>query len=352
MMNHTFISENTNTLMHTMYPAIVEHGVLEKTRNGPVRRFAGHTTITITNPRRRVNFSPARDANPFFHIIESVAMLGNFNSVELLSYFAKNMANFSDDGKVFNAFYGTRARKYNDYYDQLKQVCYNLADDPTSRREVISLVDPYDLSKTTKDKACNLSMVFYVNQTTGAVDMSTFNRSNDMVWGFVTGANIVHFSYFQEYVAAALRRNVGLWHHTSCNMHQYCNPQADKIINALAQEKKDGWCDYYENYLPNSEYKQQLIFKGGLLEADRFTDQCSKACYEMREANRYRRLANVFPFGEYSNTWLRETVHPIYNSFQARRLGKPQNTIRYYLNKIQEPDWREACTNWVNRRDT
>lgn len=106
------IARNTNDLAAKVYRALEVTGVQDQSRNGPVLRFDGPVTICLTHPWERANYCPIRDANPFFHVMESVAMLSNWNSVRLLSYFAKNMASFSDNGRTYNAFYGTRARSY------------------------------------------------------------------------------------------------------------------------------------------------------------------------------------------------------------------------------------------------
>lgn len=349
-----FTATDTNALMHIMYPAIKEHGVLESTRNGNVLRFEGNTTVTLTKPRRRVNFSPSRDANPFFHVIESLAMLVGYNSVELLSYFAKNMANYSDDGHTFNAFYGTRARRKE--LDQMRAVARNLRKDPYSRQEVVLLCDFQDLVKVTKDKACNLCMIFTVNQRTGALDMTTFNRSNDMVWGFVTGANIVHFSYFQEFIACAIGREVGVWHHTSANMHLYLNDQAENIFKSLSGEQEDGYSDMYDwvAHKQESDKIGPMLFEtcpdgDTELTAYQFLLHATSLCNELELAIRSKRLASGKNFG-ITNKWLLHTVIPVFNAFQCRKLGRDGDEVNHWLSKIQSPDWRMACSQWVIRR--
>jgi hypothetical protein len=52
--------------------------------------------------------------------------------------------------------------------------------------------------------------------------MTVFNRSNDLIWGAL-GANVVHFSMLQEYMACCLGVEVGMYHQVSNNMHVYLN---------------------------------------------------------------------------------------------------------------------------------
>lgn len=225
---NSLVARNTNFLAPRMYHLMQQQGVPEKSRNGPVLRLPGTTSVMLSHPLERVHFDPTRRCNPFFHLFEALAMMADFNSVSFLSFFAKNMANYSDDGASFNAFYGTRMN----LDSQFLRVSQLLRDDPDTRRAVVSLWDHQDLFRITKDMACNLCMIFSVDQLSGKLEMTTFNRSNDAVWGFATGANIVHFAFFHELMAALIGRSVGAWYHTSANMHVYTNrPDWQKLVN-------------------------------------------------------------------------------------------------------------------------
>jgi thymidylate synthase len=52
------------------------------------------------------------------------------------------------------------------------------------------------------------------------LEMTVNNRSNDLVWGML-GANYVHFTVLQEYLAAKLGVKVGRYHHFTNNLHFY-----------------------------------------------------------------------------------------------------------------------------------
>ena len=49
-----------------------------------------------------------------------------------------------------------------------------------------------------KDLPCNTHVYFSIRE--GFLDMTVCNRSNDLIWG-CCGANAVHMSFLQEYVA-------------------------------------------------------------------------------------------------------------------------------------------------------
>jgi len=131
------------------------------------------------------------------------------------------MAEYSDDGQVFNAPYGYRLRQLftdegNCNIDQLDSVIQTLSKDPNSRQAVCQIWDVEDLEKTTKDKACNMSIVFRIRN--GKLCMTVYNRSNDMIWG-AYGANVVQFSMIQEYVAAHLGLPLGEYTQVSNSYH-------------------------------------------------------------------------------------------------------------------------------------
>tara|TARA_R110000822_G_scaffold11698_2_gene42465 strand:+ start:4988 stop:5998 length:1011 start_codon:yes stop_codon:yes gene_type:complete len=217
--------------MWPAYKAFADWGEKQSSRNGAVLRLPGVTTITISRPEEKVNFCHIRDANPFFHYFESLLMLGGNNDAIAMAAILPSMIGFSDNGITFNAFYGTRIRK-NGKRDQLNEVIKLLRKDPNTRQAVIQIWDSADLVKQTKDKACNISMLFEISRGNRglALNMTLFNRSNDAVWGTISGANIFHFAMFHQYVATALKIPMGEWTTVSNNLHVYVdNPKWEKL---------------------------------------------------------------------------------------------------------------------------
>ena len=328
------IARNTNTLAPRVYPLLDSIGLKEASRNGPVIRFPDPVTICITNPYERVNFCPVRDANPFFHFMEAMAMLAQCNSVKLLSHFAKNVASFSDDGHTFNAFYGTRARGQGQ--DQLANVIEELKLRPESRQAVVMLWDKADQTRVTKDKACNLMMLFSIDSFK-SLRMTTFNRSNDAIWGGVTGANIVHFSYFHEYVASALELSMGPWWHTSNNLHAYVdNPQWGRLRGL--RDTPDPYA-YRDMVRP-------LMFAA--FEREWFDHEIQNFMATMLdtiESGRFETVSAANP-SYYVNT----VVRPMFNAWQCHKRKDSQSAL-HHASAIADEAWRLACTQWLERRN-
>ena len=102
-------------------------------RNGAVIRYKRPVTIIYTRPTERVLFSPARDANPFFHLYEAVWMLAGRNDLKSMTNYVARFKDFSDDGETLHGAYGYRWRKYFGY-DQLDWIVDELKANPESRR--------------------------------------------------------------------------------------------------------------------------------------------------------------------------------------------------------------------------
>lgn len=201
-------------------------GVRRNSRNGPVLMSPVPVTTAYERPTERVLFWAARDANPFFHLYESLWMLGGRNDLAPLQQLVGRMATFSDDGETLHGAYGKRWRNHfrinaaGGLTDQLAVIIARLAANPDDRRCVLQMWDPAtDLNHAGRDVPCNLLATFQVNAN-GALDMMVSNRSNDVVWGCY-GANAVHFSFLQEYVAISAGLPIGHYWQVSANWHGY-----------------------------------------------------------------------------------------------------------------------------------
>jgi hypothetical protein len=221
-------------------------------RNGDVLMFPNPVCVTYERPYERVLFSQSRDANPFFHLYESLWMLAGRNDLEPLQYFVQSFGNYSDDGRTLNGAYGYRWRHaqvrpstqkvWNEWagVDQLELLIKHLKETPSSRRAVLQMWNVKDdlfNIEASKDVCCNLSVCFSVRQSHlgSKLDMAVFNRSNDLVWGML-GANAVHFSFLQEYLAICLGLEIGRYHQISNNLHLYKSTYKPEWANCSSAE--------------------------------------------------------------------------------------------------------------------
>ena len=218
-------------------------GVKETSRYGDVLVAPEPVTTIYTQPTKRVLFSPLRDANPFFHLMEFLWMIAGRDDVAFLQQF-NSKYNFSDDGIIVPGAYGHRWRvKYGT--DQIGSVVTELQRNPDSRRAMLVMADASDLTRAlrgTKDQPCNTGI--YFDRRGGRLNMTVLCRSNDIIWG-TFGANVVHFSMLQEFVAAWIDCPVGVYRQFSNNYHYYPANFTHDLFQAAEDAKRH---DYYEHF--------------------------------------------------------------------------------------------------------
>lgn len=311
-----------------------DHGVERESRNGPCLQLPAPLCTTVENPLQRVVFQEERDANPFFHLFESMWMLAGRNDVTSLEEFNSNIHNYSDDGEVFNGAYGHRWR-YHFGSDQLKSVIRALKENKDCRRQVISHWDaPRDLGSQSKDVPCNLQIIVQVNPVSNALDMMITNRSNDLIWG-AYGANVVHFSFLLEYLATSIGIPVGVMHQVSMNTHLYTKPHK-KLMGTLAEQ---GDSQLYNNG-PMSPYDDHVRNTMPLMSVRQSSwDSSLKLMFEVGPVDC---PAQEDPFIEH-------VLRPTWLSYGVYRTGNLDGALTI-AKTVASQDWMVAMTQWLERR--
>ena len=232
-----------------------QHGIPEDSRNGKVLVMPTPVTTTYYQPQRRVLFNKERNANPFFHLMESLWMLGGRNDLLFPMLFNQRFREYSDDGSTIWGAYGWRWKQFFGY-DQIDAIVNELRRNPNSRRCVLSMWnampvdgerDPHsgvlengsvdvraDLHVAIgggKDVPCNTHAYFDLRG--GVLNMTVCNRSNDAWWG-AYGANAVHFSILLEYMAARIGVPMGVYRQMSNNLHLYTDIVDESKLGTLA----------------------------------------------------------------------------------------------------------------------
>lgn len=333
----TIKARNVHQALPEMLHQLRASGVRRESRNGPVLVFPHPVCVEYSEPRERVMFWPERDCNPFFHFFEALWMLGGRNDVAFPVRFNSTFGQFSDDGVTFNAAYGYRWRKYFGY-DQLEIVAQRLKDNPDDRRVVLGMWDPHeDLGSSSKDVPCNLSACFQ-RGADGELNMTIYNRSNDIVWGAL-GANAVHFSMLQEFLALAIGCPVGSYWQISCNMHGYLKTVeplmslADKAFPSTQVQSSD-------------PYEQGLVQPLEMFPAGTGGDFIRDLAMFLDEGDRAM---------GYKTKFMRRVALPMIRSWMAYH--DSSNPARYHnARKIVQvdchaKDWALACDQWLARRE-
>lgn len=341
----------------------------EDTRNGPVIQIDEPAMITYAHPLERVLFNEQRDCNPFFHVYEAMWMLAGRNDVAPLAYYTPAIANYSDDGRTFNGAYGYRWRhpNYLDFtgnpspgdvpygnQDQLDIIVKHLKEKPNSRRVNLQMWNVEDdLLKIDngKDVCCNTNVYFSIRELiNGAddrydrdrgarpkvfvLDMTVCNRSNDLVWGML-GANVVHFSFLQEYLACRLGVEVGRYTQFSNNLHVYTENNS-----GFHPEKwlTDGIQDLYTQTAAINMKHVPLVRDPVMFdrEVKEFVDYNSQ----------YQSIDNR---KDYAEPFLTLVAQPMMCAFHHHKAREYPSALAA-CGDIQATDWRVAVTAWVKKR--
>jgi hypothetical protein len=248
-------------------------------------------------------------------------MLAGRRDLEYVEYLLPRMREFSDDGETLQGAYGYRWRQHWNE-DQVHKVVHLLEEHPDSRRAVITMWDPLvDLGTDSKDLPCNTQL--YVNIRQDYVDLTITCRSNDAIWGCY-GANVVHFSFLQEYIACSLRKLVGKLYQFSNNFHVY--PGMPRFEELWGNPRS------INHYLGEAISPGPLLFQGDYAV---FDDEL-KGWLDK-------------PHDNTGSSFLSGVAYPMWQSFQAYKERDLPIAIDL-ANYIDAPDWRHACVTWLTRR--
>jgi thymidylate synthase len=353
--------------LHNGLHAIRVNGVAKPSRVGDVLVMPRPVLTEYEDPTNRVLFSPIRDANPFFHVMETLWMLAGRNDLPWLVRFNKRFASYSDDGgQTQPGAYGYRWRNYFGH-DQLMDVIIELKQNPDSRRVVLTMWDSG--SRATWDETLNKNEVpikgfahspelqpgdfyaaisgsadvpcnthAYFDTIDGRLNMTVCCRSNDIIWG-AYGANAVHFSFLLEYLSVATGIPMGVYRQFSNNFHLYTNIVPREQLMPLARDAETS--DKYLMYeTPNA--LTRIPAKPALRKIPLMVDH-EQFDYDLHEFMEKEHLGN------YEEPFFRYVAAPMIGAHLHYREKRYTDAIDL-ASTIRAEDWRIACMEWLNRR--
>ena len=137
---------------------------------------------------------------------------------------------WADDNGDLGPVYGHQMRNFNNQHiDQLESVIDSLKHDPDSRRHIISLWNPAQLSKMALPP-CYLYFQFYVDN--GYLNMFTLQRSGDVFLGIPY--DVALFSQVLLYISEQVNLLPGKMEMQIIDAHVYVN-QTEAVKEYLAQ---------------------------------------------------------------------------------------------------------------------
>lgn len=318
---HHILAKNVNEAYFLGLNKLRAEGKPQRSRAGDVLALQAPLITRYTLSRERVLFCPKRNANPFFHLMEALWMLDGRRDLSWIIRFNKRFADYSDDGKVVTGAYGYRWRHWFGY-DQLDVIINKLRKDPNDRRVVLQMWDANeDLKYVGKDAPCNTHCYFRVVDKT--LQLTVANRSNDLIWGLY-GANAVHMSILQEYIASCVGLVPGYMYTWSNNPHAY-----------LEVLEKVGYPQLEDDLYNYAGVRPLTLFEGRSRKAFD-ADLWAFMDHDFKQKSLY-----AVPF-------FMNVAQPMALAWFAYKAGDWSN-VWLYCSQIEAEDWNIACTQWMKR---
>jgi thymidylate synthase len=341
---------NVQEALYKGMATLASDGVRNESRAGDVLVAKTPVTTLYEKPTERVLFWADRDANPFFHFMEGLWMLAGRNDVGWISQFSANISQFSDDGETFHGAYGYRWINHfvtdigpdedsPEYvpFNQLQQIAEMLKKNPKERRCVLQMWDAEsDLGRVGKDVPCNTQIYFKIG-TDGRLNMTVLNRSNDIIWG-AYGANAVHMSMLQEFMAGWIGVPVGRYWQVSNDWHAYVNV-FDKHKSLIERGEFGKFeIDPYQYGRKNQPVVQPFPMVNGPIEA-----WIGDLLMFMESG----------PIPGFQDRFFRKVVSPMWNAWFSYKDRDNKNRFTdalRHLESCEASDWKLAATEWLERR--
>lgn len=356
-------ARNVNEAYSDGRELLEREGNRSTSRGGDVLVVPYPVVTVYERPAERVLFDPVRDANPFFHLFESLWMLAGRDDAEFLDKFVRDFgARFAEaEGHIHGAY----GRRWRDWFpleraagaddgpcDQLDVVVRLLRADPDSRQAVLQMWDAQaDLGVPgLLDRPCNTQVYLQVRREDGTgaadsahevrvLDLTVTCRSNDIVWG-AYGANAVHFSVLQEYLAGRIGVGVGALYQFSNNWHGYVN-----VLTKMPRPAGYGTDVYRAHYAERLGVEQVRPLPMGT-DWDRWDRDNARLIWWIDGAPYH---AGIEETPVFVNKWFATTAVPMFLAHRAWREGNIASALAT-INVVEASDWRLAARQWLGRR--
>ena len=244
---NVMLTDKFNDGYFDLHSLLFKNGNKISSRNGETLELLDFKTI-VNNPLARCVGGKGRNINVFFLLAEAIWIWAGRRDVKFLQIFNQQIAEYSDDGKVFHAPYGWRLRHHgvpseivlkddnkhsaDEGIDQIAVAIEMLANNDEDRRVVMQIWNAeFDLNAKSKDVPCNDLVMLKIRD--GKLNMTIANRSNDLDWGLCT--NVFQFSFILEIMANILQIPVGTQTHNSNSLHLYDWNKLTKSIEDSAE---------------------------------------------------------------------------------------------------------------------
>jgi thymidylate synthase len=210
---------------------------------GNAARECLNVSFSLTDPRDRIVYAPARRTNIVFSFAEALWYLWGRDDLEMIAYYAPRLAKFSADGTTLTgSAYGPRMfRPATTGRSQWERVRDLLVSEPGSKRAVLGLFRPEELvNPGNSDVSCTLGLQFMLRS--GHLHATAYMRGNDAVIGLLS--DVFSFTLIQEFTALQIGAQLGSYAHHVGSMH-VGDHDADRAAAIVADADADAEHDRF-----------------------------------------------------------------------------------------------------------
>jgi thymidylate synthase len=321
---------------------IVNNGSPIKARGLPARELEG-VAIRLTETRKKFVFSPERDMNPVFPIVELMWYLSGSDSPEMVVAYASQMAKFvNPQTGRFDGAYGQRLRENFFGTDQITAVLHILQQDKDSRRAVMTTFDPRkDFCQLSLDIPCNVFFQFLIRHFAGKdrLNMFVYARSQDAWYGFPN--DLIEWQLLQGVIAGWLGVEPGTLTHFVGSLHIY----ETELAKAKTLVGNRQTLDRLSRDLQTWKYLDMTAHKEDFEEIAR---QFSQLEYKSRTGTDFllsKVPSDVFPF------WREASLAVLAYNARKHKRERPELAQSLLRMMDQSSDLYFLLTEWFKRHD-
>ena len=196
-------------------------------RSGTYERIAHG--VYLDNPIDRIVSTGFSKLNLPVAAARFVWMMSASNRLADIAFYEPKVKGFTDDGVIVpGSSYGLRILQAAPGIDQLAGAIARLREDSSTRRAAISIYQPTDTIRSSKDIPCAFGLMYHIRG--GALHATTIMRSNNAVG--LLPFNLFEFSMLAEVVAREAGVTPGPLFHFAGSMHLY-ESDKERVSSAI-----------------------------------------------------------------------------------------------------------------------
>lgn len=215
-------ADSANALIRNLIHKVYEQGedLISPSispNSGTKTREVLNVQATLSNPRARLFTSHIKEDlfNPGLAVAKFFYLLSGSNRIEDIAFYTKGAKKYTDDGIIMPGAHGHRIFYPAVGINQFDTCAELLQEWENTKRAAITIYQPEDCGRKTKDIPCIMSIVFSARK--GKLHTTVYMRANEVYK--ILPYDLFEFTMFAELMAVCTGFELGYYHHISTSMH-------------------------------------------------------------------------------------------------------------------------------------